>query len=55
LTRRLVEKSSASCGQSSSVGGCSFAGPLPSSVKCACRVAAQFGSSATGFDAACVG
>ena len=36
-------------------GGSSFAAPEPSSVKWACRVAAQFGMRATGRLAACVG
>ena len=44
-----------SFGQSSRFGGSRCAGPLPSRVKCAWRVAAQLGSSATGLDAACVG
>jgi len=44
-----------SFGQSSSDGGSSITGPLPSRVKCACRVAAQFGIIATGRFAACVG
>ena len=41
-------------GQCSSDGGSSSAGPDPSSTKCACRVAAQFGIIATGLEAACV-
>ena len=36
-------------------GASRCAGPEPSSVKCAWRVAAQLGIIATGFDAACVG
>ncbi len=54
FTRLLAAKSSVSCGQSESEGGSSFAGPRPSSTKCTWRVAAQLGSSATGFDAAWV-
>ena len=42
-------------GQRERSGGSSFAAPEPSSVKCAWRVAAQFGIMPTGFDAACVG
>ena len=42
-------------GHASSEGGSCSAGPLPSSTKCAWRVAAQFGISATGRLAACVG
>ena len=42
-------------GQSVSFGIGSFATPEPSSVKCACRVAAQLGIIAIGFDTACVG
>ena len=41
--------------RSSRLGGSNVAGPLPSSTKWTWRVAAQFGSSATGLDAACVG
>src|SRR3546814_7096888 len=42
-------------GQSSSDGGSSVTGPLPSSTKCAWRVAAQLGIIATGRLAAWVG
>ncbi len=42
-------------GQRERSGGASFAAPLPSSVKCAWRVAAQLGIMPTGIDAACVG
>ena len=49
LTRRASAAGAQSIfGQSASFGGTSFAGPLPSSVKCTCRVAAQFGIMATG-------
>ena len=52
---RLLDRSSVSFGQSSSDGGSNCAGPLPSRTKCMWRVAAQLGSSATGFEAAWVG
>ena len=42
-------------GQRARSGGSSFAAPEPSSVKWACRVAAQLGIIATGRLAACVG
>ena len=42
-------------GQSSRLGGANSAGPLPSSAKCRCRVAAQLGIIATGNPAAWVG
>ena len=42
-------------GHSARSGGSSTAGPVPSSVKCTWRVAAQFGITATGNEAACVG
>ena len=42
-------------GQRDRSGGSSLAAPLPSSVKCAWRVAAQLGIMPTGFDVACVG
>jgi hypothetical protein len=42
-------------GQSESSGASNSAGPEPSSTKCACRVAAQFGIIATGRLAACTG
>ena len=40
-----------SFGHRSNEGGSSFAGPAPFNTKCAWRVAAQFGITATGSDA----
>ncbi|CSB10993.1 Uncharacterised protein [Vibrio cholerae] len=56
LTRRVFAPASqVICGQSSNLGGVNCAGPLPSSVKCTWRVAAQLGIMQTGLEAACVG
>ena len=56
LTRRTESPTSqVTSGQSSNLGGVNSAGPVPSNVKCTCRVAAQLGIIQTGFDAACVG
>ena len=56
LTRvELASATQVTFGQSFSDGASNSAGPEPSSTKCACRVAAQFGIIATGRLAACAG
>ena len=52
---RLVERVERNLEVALSGGGVGNTGPLPSSSRWICRVAAQLGIMATGLDAACVG